>query len=581
MMQAITPRLSAMALAILALTADAAGDAGTITRQRQGDDVRWAARDWDDHDWQSGHTVPARTGIYWIRCHFSLTDPQLRLTPQEAQRESAEVDRAAPDDSIFLAAPYAFELYWDGRRIGGSGTVGATREAEVAGPLDNLLIIPSELLGPGEHVIAMRLSSFHYNFPADRVGFHFLLRNAAQSYASEIRRPIFPMISLGGALLVALISGLLYWLVDRWRPLLLCSAVSLALAVFYLLIAWRWIQNSPYDWLYPRLLAITWVMTLIAGLFPWLLLEQFNVPRRRWYFAGMVPLLAAAWMTSPIYEIKALWLCREMLMVSLVIAGWAIWRQRAGARFVLAGVLVGLLMVRTEGRDFLDPSFFVTFGVLVLIVFATLGVQLRADRRRAEEATLTAVRLETELLRKNLQPHFLLNTLTALCEVVEQNPPGAVRLINDLAEEFRSLSRMSGEKLIPLAQELDLCRAHLRVMSLRTETTWRLEADKVDPSNQVPPAVFLTLIENGYAHQRVRTAVAAFTLQQAPLTDGGTRYVFVSPGQGQTDTVRTQGGTGLRYVKARLEESFPGRWHFQDGWTEEGWESVIEIHQPA
>ena len=581
MMPNIIPRWSAVVLALLPLTAGAANEAETMTRQRQGDDLRWAARDWDDRDWQPGYTVPARTGIYWIRCHFSLTDPQLRLTPQEAQRESAGLDSTAPVDSIFLAAPYAFELYWDGRLIGRSGKVGATREAEVAGPLDNLLVIPSELLGPGEHVIAIRLSSFHYNFPAARVGFHFLLRNAAQSYASEIRRPIFPMISLGGALLVALLSGLLYWLVDRWRPLLLCSALSLALAVFYLLIAWRWIQNAPYDWFYPRLLAITWVMTLIAGLFPWLLLEQFSVPRRRWYLPGMVPLLAVGWMTSPFYEIKALWLCREMLAVSLVIAGWAVWRQRPGARFVLAGVLVGLLMVRTEGRDFLDPSFFVTFGVLVLIIFATLGVQLRADRRRTQEATLTAVRLETELLRKNLQPHFLLNTLTALSEVVEQNPPDAVRLINDLAEEFRSLSRMSGEKLIPLAQELDLCRAHLRVMSLRTETTWRLEADQVDPAAPVPPALFLTLIENGYSHQRVRTAVAAFTLRQAPMPGGGTRYVFVSPGQGQTDATRTPGGTGLRYVKARLEESFPGRWGFRNGWTDQGWESVVEIRQPA
>jgi LytS/YehU family sensor histidine kinase len=229
----------------------------------------------------------------------------------------------------------------------------------------------------------------------------------------------------------------------------------------------------------------------------------------------------------------------------------------------------------------LPPSFLITGGLLVLALLVSIGLQVQTARRAARAAELTAARMEIELLKKNLQPHFLLNTLTALTEVVEQSPREAVRLIDDLAEEFRSLSRMSAEKLIPLSQELDLCRAHLRVMSLRTGKAWRLEAESLDLAATVPPALFLTLIENGFAHQRVATSGAAFVLRQQKSPGGATLYVFESPGRAHDEPGRAAGGTGLRYVKARLEESFPSRWSFRQGPTEAGWESVIELRQTA
>jgi LytS/YehU family sensor histidine kinase len=234
-----------------------------------------------------------------------------------------------------------------------------------------------------------------------------------------------------------------------------------------------------------------------------------------------------------------------------------------------------------DWRYGLNHSFLITFALIVLALLTSVGLQVQANRRKARATELTAARMEIELLKKNLQPHFLLNTLTALSEVVEQDPPGAVRLIGDLADEFRSLSRMSAEKLIPLSQELDLCRAHLRVMSLRTGKAWRLEAEKHDPAAQVPPAHFITLIENGFAHQRVAAAEAAFVLRHGNSADGGISYVFLSPGERHENPDRVPGGTGLRYVKARLEESFSGRWSFRDGPTALGWETVIEFRSIA
>ncbi len=104
---------------------------------------------------------------------------------------------------------------------------------------------------------------------------------------------------------------------------------------------------------------------------------------------------------------------------------------------------------------------------------------------------------------------------------------------------------------------------------------YALEVNGADLAARVPPAIFLTLIENGLVHQRAAEG-ATFNLR-VTTTPQVVTYVFFSPASRSTNRPRPPGGTGLRYVKARLEESFPGRWTFADHPTGTGWETVIEL----
>ena len=174
-----------LVIGLVAAAARAADPAPAVElRLKHGDDSRWAARDWDDRDWErhqrpepmSLADIPTRTGIFWVRFHIARSAARAGRPVVEPFFWPRD-EPGSPINSLFVAAVYAYELYWDGRLIGRSGVVGATRETEVVGPIDNLMPIPDELLGPGDHTVAVRMSDYHYNFPTNRTGIYLAFEN--------------------------------------------------------------------------------------------------------------------------------------------------------------------------------------------------------------------------------------------------------------------------------------------------------------------------------------------------------------------------------------------------------------------
>jgi len=313
-------------------------------------------------------------------------------------------------------------------------------------------------------------------------------------------------------------------------------------------------------------------------------LVQFELPRRGWLAAAFVGLQTAdglrlALMYHWIEPIKGMvdsWRAAFLCSIGLLI--WASFRRRRGAVYVLAAVVLAAGWYEHNPEEFLSETFLLTMLPILLSFILVIGLNLSAEQRLAREARLTAARLELELLRKSLQPHFLMNTLTAVSQAMEENHQSAAKLIDDLADELRELAQFAEHKEVPLERELELCRAHLRVMSVRTEKPWQLEVEVTGPEANVPPALFFTLIENSFTHQQPIAGATTFRLRSEAI-DAGTRFVFFAPGKVRTSPLRPTGGSGLRYVKARLNECWPGAWDFHHGPVDGGWETSVELRR--
>lgn len=540
-------------------------------RIRTGDDPRWALPDFDDSDW----TVADRrdvlrkdTGIFWVRVRV----------------------RAAPGQfvppAIFLGEAAASEFYWDGRLVRSFGRPAPDRAHEIPGILYNLFELPGGGLGPGEHLVALRLSTYRFNRPDPTMDLILLNVQPAPLVEFSLHHSLLPLLGVGAFLIIGL-AGVVFWLVsERHRGILLFSGLCLGGAATVFALNFRHVFPPPYSWSYPIWAATEAVVALTAASLVGLVLAQFAIRRPRWIlllFFALEGFVAAhelvAWHTLDM--VKFMLACWQYAFVlSLVLMIGPAWRRRTGALYVLAGIAVATVLYEINPVRFLEETYPLVMLPVVLGFLIAIGRTLGEERRQAREARLTAARMELELLRKSLQPHFLMNTLTVLAQAIEENPGRAVKLIEDLADELRSLAQFSEEKEVPLARELELCRVHLRVMSVRTEVPWELEAAGVDLAATVPPALFFTLIENGFTHQQPIAGSHRFLLRSEPA-NGGVRYVFFSPGNVRLDPSRPKGGSGLRYVRARLDESWSGAWTLAQQAVPGGWETVIELRPRA
>jgi hypothetical protein len=531
-------------------------------RSKIGDDRRWADSGWDDRNWhvESDRQLVLRKnqGIFWVRVRVRAGQQPIPA-------------------GVYVIATAAYDFYWDGVLVHRSGVPGANPAAETPGELYASIALPPSLTNPGEHVMALRLSTFHFNRPDERLGLIVLNVIPERLVAQQEQRRILPYMSVG-AMLVAALAAAIMWLAATHRTtLLLFTGLSLSCAAFMALAIWRVVSPMPYSQSYPWWCVQCVIAEFAALSLVSLILVQFEIPCRRWLLSTFVALQALnVWGHdfSTTFALMDLW--RITFVVALGFTIWAACRRQPGAALVIVGLVVTLLLYEQNRIEFMRVTFLPTILPTVVGLLLAVALKIRREIAVAQETMLLASRLKLELLRKSLQPHFLMNTLTVLTQALVENPGRAAALIGDLAEEFEALNQASARKCITLGEEVALCRTHLRVMSVRTELTWSLLTTRADPEAPIPPALFLTLVENGFSHQSPVDDSTSFNLSAYALPNG-LRYVFFSPGMVIGSPSTGGSGTGLRYVKARLEENWPGRWRFDHCEVSGGWQTIIDV----
>jgi len=199
-------------------------------------------------------------------------------------------------------------------------------------------------------------------------------------------------------------------------------------------------------------------------------------------------------------------------------------------------------------------------------------------RRMLQDAKLKSSRLELELIKKNIEPHFILNTLNASAFWFEENPNNASLILSKLAEELRSLISVTGKELITLEEEISVCRSYLQIMNLRNDTKIKLTTNIEDLSKKIPPLIFHTIVENGITHGFHDSVEGTFLLK---MTESDDKIVYTLSNDGSYVTKKEnqslKEGLGGNYIRTRLEEAYPGKWIYESKAIEGGWQHTIVI----
>jgi signal transduction histidine kinase len=145
--------------------------------------------------------------------------------------------------------------------------------------------------------------------------------------------------------------------------------------------------------------------------------------------------------------------------------------------------------------------FTVMAGGLGLHTYATRETLAKEAAARSEAQRL-AVESQLRLLRAQLEPHMLFNTLANVRSLVREDVDRAESMIDQLIVYLRSALAASQTESVALSREFAQLRAYLDIMALRmgARLSYRLELPAALERTEVPPMLLQPLVENAIKH---------------------------------------------------------------------------------
>ena len=153
------------------------------------------------------------------------------------------------------------------------------------------------------------------------------------------------------------------------------------------------------------------------------------------------------------------------------------------------------------GNAMFDAYVLLSWTALYFIIHYYL--LLEAETRKALEAAAQAQRAQISMLRYQLNPHFLFNTLNAISTLVlEKDSKAANGMLSRLSKFLRyTLVHKSTQKMT-IAQEVEALKLYLDIEKVRFEDrltiVWNVSADALDAL--IPSLLLQPLIENAIKH---------------------------------------------------------------------------------
>jgi uncharacterized membrane-anchored protein YhcB (DUF1043 family) len=198
----------------------------------------------------------------------------------------------------------------------------------------------------------------------------------------------------------------------------------------------------------------------------------------------------------------------------------------------------------------------------ILLVGTMLASRERLSRQQTETARLNEQLSKAQLdaLRRQIEPHFLFNTLNAIAGLVrEKRNDAAVSMLAGLSDFLRRVLDDSDRQQVPLEEELEFAQKYLDIQRVRFADRLQVSVDvpeELFPA-QVPSLILQPMIENAVKHGIARR-VQGGAIRIAALRSNGMLTLSVyNDGPGlPPGWEKTHSGIGISNVRIRLQSLY-------------------------
>ncbi len=223
----------------------------------------------------------------------------------------------------------------------------------------------------------------------------------------------------------------------------------------------------------------------------------------------------------------------------------------------------------------------ILFGWSLLFFSLKLWLDWNNEKKRSDTAIQLAREAQLQLLRYQLNPHFLFNSLNSIRTLVDENSEVAKQIITELAEFFRYSLLNRDVLFAPLRDEFKAMRHYFAIQRIRYEDRLIIQVDITPEAEDFPVLSFMVqpFVENAIKYGMRTSEMPLRIVAKAEVVDRTLRLEVSNTGA----WVEPSGpspystGTGLNNIRKALENAYPGAHRLEIG-PEDGWvKARIEI----
>ena len=201
------------------------------------------------------------------------------------------------------------------------------------------------------------------------------------------------------------------------------------------------------------------------------------------------------------------------------------------------------------------------------------GIKYWQSKKLEEENAIRAESLakeaELKMLRYQLNPHFLFNSLNSASALISENPPRAEKMINELSDFLRYSLVNTKTNTVMLKDEIEALKNYLNIEQVRFEEKLQVNFDIAAKAENFPLPNFLLhpLVENAVKYG-MQTSKLPLQIEIKAKNKGNKLFIEISNSgkwHGSNGAQPQSNGmsVGIENVKKRLRQVFPERHRFE------------------
>ncbi len=211
-------------------------------------------------------------------------------------------------------------------------------------------------------------------------------------------------------------------------------------------------------------------------------------------------------------------------------------------------------------------GFIINLTEVVLIVLISMStyliIQQAIKDKYAEELKKKNLETELQLLKSQINPHFLFNSLNSIYVHIPRTAETARETLEKLSDLLSHQIYDIGQSKVSLLKEISHLKNFSAIEEIRNgnqvEFSLELGEEEELASVEVAPMIFIPFVENAFKHSKNSGKLNFFVKVQISITDDTLNFKCVNSYESE-GYEPLKGGLGLANVKRRLDLSYPNK----------------------